>query len=285
MKRRVLAAIGLSALAVLLFLGGVVFAQSRWTTAAWQPGWMMGQAGASQSGPGMMNNWNGMNGSPGVMNGNTMGGSMMNGGMMNGGMMGGGMMGNWGGLAAVDPLSTEAAQAALDNYLATLDKDNLVPGEIMIFENHAYAQIRDESTGRGAFEVLIDPASGNVFPEPGPNMMWNTEYGMMTNSGGWGMMNGGMMGGNMMGALSSVPDGDSDVTAAEAVNIAQEYLDATLPGTTADEHADAFPGYYTLHVLKEGEVIGMLSVHATSGQVFLHHWHGDFVEMVGPDHD
>ncbi|NIP27727.1 MAG: hypothetical protein GWO38_28915, partial [Phycisphaerae bacterium] len=51
----------------------------------------------------------------------------------------------------------------------------------------------DNDTGSGAFEVLVDPVTRNVFPEPGPNMMWNTEYGMMS-GGNMGMM-GGMMNG------------------------------------------------------------------------------------------
>ncbi len=54
--------------------------------------------------------------------------------------------------------------------------------------------------------------------------------------------------------------------------------------TKADSRATTFPGYYTLDTLTDGKVIGMLSVNAYSGQVFLHTWHGDFVEMVGEDH-
>lgn len=70
------------------------------------------------------------------------------------------------------------------------------------------------------------------------------------------------------------------VTAENAPAIAQTYLDSALPGTTADEHADTFPGYYTLHIERDGDVIGMLSVNAATGDVFLHHWHGDFIEMA-----
>ncbi len=48
----------------------------------------------------------------------------------------------------------------------------------------------------------------------------------------------------------------------------------------ADEHADPFYGYYTLHILRDGETVGMLSVNGYSAQAFLHSWHGDFVEMT-----
>jgi hypothetical protein len=55
-----------------------------------------------------------------------------------------------------------------------------------------------KDTGTGAMELLINKPSGQVYPEPGPNMMWNTKYGMMFGSGGYGGMmspnRGGMMG-------------------------------------------------------------------------------------------
>ena len=46
--------------------------------------------------------------------------------------------------------------------------------------HHAYAQILDLESGRGAFEVLVDPLSRTVYPEHGPNMMWNSEVPMTT---------------------------------------------------------------------------------------------------------
>jgi heat shock protein HslJ len=39
-----------------------------------------------------------------------------------------------------------------------------------------------------------------------------------------------------------------------------------------------FYGYYTLDFSKDGKVSGMLSVNGYSGQVFLHTWHGSFIE-------
>ena len=104
----------------------------------------------------------------------------------------------------------------ITDYLAALGDDNLALGEIMIFDNHAYAQILDEGSGQGAFEVLVDPGTGNVFPEPGPNMMWNTEYGMMAGYDGFGMMGQGNYmhrGQSMMGIYSPALGEDTEVTA------------------------------------------------------------------------
>jgi hypothetical protein len=38
-----------------------------------------------------------------------------------------------------------------------------------------------------------------------------------------------------------------------------------------------FPGYYTVHITKAGQISGMLSVNAYTGQVWFHTWHGTFV--------
>ncbi len=211
----------------------------------------------------MMGNWNRQNSGHGWMGG----------GMMGNGMGLRSMFGNWGGLTNVDPLSIAEAQTAVTGYLATLNKDDLGLGEIMIFENHAYAQIMDTSSGKGAFEVLVDPVTLNVFPEPGPNMMWNTEYGM-NDASHFGMM----------GGYGYAPEVEINISADEAVDIAQRYLEANLSGAKADTEASTFPGYYTLDFLKNDVVTGMLSVNAYTGQVFLHSWHGDFVDMVDEAH-
>lgn len=249
MNKRILATIGVISLGLLLFWGSTTYAQASWTGEGVQQNWMMG-------------NWNGQNSGPGWMGG----------GMMGKGMGPRSMFGNWGGLTKVASLSIAEAQTAVTGYLATLNKNDLGLGEIMIFENHAYAQIIDTATGKGAFEVLVDPVTHNVYPEPGPNMMWNTEYGMMNDASHFGMMGG------------YAPEAEINVSANEAVDIAQHYLEANLSGTKADTWADPFPGYYTLDTLKDGKVVGMLSVNAYTGQVFLHAWHGDFVDMVDEEH-
>lgn len=72
-------------------------------------------------------------------------------------------------------------------------------------------------------------------------------------------------------------DTSSEVTASEAQQIANEWLAERNDGLTADA-AEAFPGYYTLHTLKEGQVEGMLSVSSTAEDVWHHSWHGDFIK-------
>jgi hypothetical protein len=239
-------------------------------------------------GPGMMGQFYGQdddedvpyNFGPGMMRGGRgmMGGAYPNGEAYPYGYgMGPGMMGGYNsGLADVEPLTVEEAEGAIVDYLDAVGDDDLEPGEIMIFDNHAYGQIVEESTGIGAMEVLVDPVTRTVYPEYGPNMMWNTKYGHHAGRfGGPGMMGRGY-------GWQAAPDAGTalSIDEEEAVEAAQNYLDTYLPGAQADEHADPFYGYYTLHVLRDGEVIGMLSVNGYTGEVWLHTWHGSFVEMA-----
>jgi hypothetical protein len=214
------------------------------------------------------------------------------------GMMGQSMMMHGFGsnaLFGIEPLSLDEAQIVVEDYLTALEDDKLALGEMMIFDNHAYAQVVEKSTGIGAFEVLVDPVTLGVTPKPGPNMMWNAKYSPMSGFGGFGMMGmmnmmggfgfqgqGDMMGSGMMMGGTTVPDipAEMPVSPDEAIETAQRYLDVYLPGAQAEEEADAFYGYYTIHILRDGQTVGMLSVNGYTRQVFLHTWHGDLLEMT-----
>ncbi len=174
--------------------------------------------------------------------------------------------------SGVKPLMVDQAKQAVNTYLASLNNPDLVISEIMIFDNNAYTRITEKSTGIGAFELLVDPATQSVFPEYGPNMMWNQKYGMMSGSGMMGMMN---------GYAAPNATGQMPVAADQARQAAQRYLDTNQPGTQAGANPDAFCGYYTIDTLRvrDGKPVGMLSVNGYTGQVFLHTWHGNFIEM------
>jgi len=61
-----------------------------------------------------------------------------------------------------------------------------------------------------------------------------------------------------VGANEGVPE--MPINQTEAVKIAPDYLNSSAKDLEADDHADQFYGYYTIHTIKEGEVSGMLSV-------------------------
>ncbi len=159
----------------------------------------------------------------------------------------------------IDRAATLARQA-----IARFGSPDLVAMEIMEFTSNFYVVVAEKSTGVGAFELIVE-RNGFVRPEPGPNMMWNLKYGHM---------GGGMMGGGMMGGWGA-PTGQS-LTRDQARQAAQGWLNQAFPGAKAEEGMP-FYGYFTFDFERGGKVVGMLSVHAYTGQVWYHTWHGTFV--------
>ena len=161
----------------------------------WRSGWSgYGPTGVYTStqvppysafGPGMMGSWRSGRQSgygPGIMGGHM------------GGMMGGWYRsGAWDNPGNQTPLTLDQAVDAVRQYLsaygnpdpstsqASLGRSGqvLTLTEVMEFSENFYAEVEEKSTGVHAFELVIDRYTGAVYPEPGPNMMWNTKYGHM----------------------------------------------------------------------------------------------------------
>ncbi len=232
-------------------------------------GGMMGQYA------GMMSNfgngvWNSMMGGYRGMMGYGNGATAGYGGMMGGYGPGNGMMGygNGNGLCGAGytgggygvnatPITIEKAKQAVEEYLTSTGNSDLKLSEIIEFDNNFYAGVKEQSTGTHAFELLVNKYTGAVFPEMGPNMMWNTKYGYMN----W-----------------NTP-AQTNISEEQALKNAQNYLDKVLPGTKVG-NADAFYGYYTIEVQKDGNIYGMLSVNSYTGAVWYHNWHGAFVKIL-----
>jgi len=187
------------------------------------------------------------------------------------GMMGGtegyGMMGSSGGYGMMggngwtssaadgERLSLDQAVSSATDYAAAFP-GKLAVAEVMEFENNFYAVLEESSTGHGALEILIDPYTGAVWPEFGPNMMWNDKYGHM----GYGV------------------ETENSLSMTEARDLAQQALEGQLPGARVHDDGAEFYGYYTFdYDAPEGTIGGMLSVHGDSGAVWVHTWHGDFI--------
>ncbi len=185
-----------------------------------------------------------------------------------GGMMGRGMMGGWGGYGygyapnaaaiSIDQAITQAKQ-----YVAALNNGDLALSEVEEYSNNFYGVVKEKSTGIDAFQILVDKYSGAVYPEYGPNMMWNTKYSPMAR----------MMGGYWFNA----PSAQMSVTLAQARDDAAQYLKTYLPNTTVEDKGDTFYGYYNFDVLQNGKTYGMLSVNGYTGAVWYHSWHGNFI--------
>lgn len=84
-----------------------------------------------------------------------------------------------------------------------------------------------------------------------------------------------------MGYRAEASDKPS-VSPEDSIKIANNFLKGNNSGETAAEPHE-FYGYYTLHTLKDGKIVGMLSVNSSTGQVWYHTWHGNFVGMESAD--
>lgn len=206
--------------------------------------------GGTVGGPGMMGEAYG----PATTGGGT-GSGYGRGGMMRGGDAPAGVTGGAFALAGDgQPVTTFAAARARAQAFADRLASGLHAGEVMQFSNGYYSELMT-ADGQGATEVLIDQDTGAVSIEQGPALMWNTRYGMHP--------------------TDATP---ATISAAQAVKDAQAWLDAQHTGLTAGE-VTAFPGYDTLHTLRDGRIVGMMSINASTGAAWYHTWHGTFLGM------
>ena len=255
MKTGLWIGLGIVAVIALVFIalavGWAVWGRPLWAAGTFAvPAGCGGQTGGAPSG----RTGRGYGVGPGMMGGGS--GPAAPGGCGGSGSgMGPGMMG-WSTAPLSGTLTIEQARDAVEQYVAGLGYPNLEVVEVMEFERNFYAIVQESDTSIGAMEVLVDKASGVAGPEMGPNMMWNSRYGMHGRG-----------------------NGTNTISSDEAVQIAQRWLDANRPGVTVED-ADPFYGYYTVHTLKDGQIEGMLSVHGTTGQVWYHTWHGPFIQMI-----
>lgn len=179
-----------------------------------------------------------------------------------------------------ETLDLEALEDNVNEYIDGFD-EKLAISDIFVFEDSDYYfSIVEEKTGLGAFELLVDPYTGDVYPEMGPNMMWNLKYGMHATSN-YGIMNGrGMMGRyNYSDSYAVQNDGAERNTVSynEALGFAEGYLQN---GYTVSGEGHEFYGYYTFHTQLDGEEAGMMSVNGFTGDVWYHTWHGELIEIV-----
>lgn len=276
--------IGLAALVVVAV--GILVAGFFWTGRAMMPfGWQNASMMGSFLGSPDFNSVNSglfndnppncsQNQNSGSFFGRMMGGKTNGGGMMRRGF--GGMMGRYGlknpstspgtcsylnqsQIAGTSRIGIEEAQSALETYVADITDLELI--EVMEFENNFYGVVIEQTTGKGAMELLVDPFSGQVYPEHGPNMMWNEKYGHM---GSWYSTSG------------------ETLSLENASSLAQGALDEQLPGAEVEGMGIEFYGYYTFDYAIDGKIAGMLSV-SNDGQTWLHTWHGAFIGEIELD--
>ncbi|MDY0387229.1 hypothetical protein SDC9_137611 [bioreactor metagenome] len=169
------------------------------------------------------------------------------------GMMGNMMMGNMMALYYPEskPITQDEAIKSMQSF-AKQYGSNIEIDDFMAFSSNYYGVVKDANSNQDIAEVLVDRYSGSAYPEPGPNMMWNTRYG-----------------------AGRTQAGSTGYDLAGAKKLAEDFLTGYLPGAEILE-SKAMPGYYTFD-FGRNDTEGMLSVNTFSGQIWVHTWHGSYL--------
>jgi len=117
--------------------------------------------------------------------------------------------------------------------------------------------LEETDTGMGAFQLIIQPVSGNVRFESGAGMMWNTKYGRR--------------------AMMDVEIPENTLTMEAAAAQAQQALKEESADLSIDPAGVAFHGYYTYEYQVDGKTAGLISVNAEDGDYWFHNWLGNFI--------
>lgn len=149
------------------------------------------------------------------------------------------------------PINEDIARQNLEN-LAAQYGSNVEVEDLMVFSSNYYAVVKDKSSNKDIAEILADRYSGVAYPEPGPNMIWNTQFG-----------------------AGRTKTGGPEYNLPEAENLTASFLSGYLPGAKLLE-AKEMPGYYTFDFGRQN-IEGMLSVNAYTGQIWVHTWHGPYL--------
>lgn len=164
-----------------------------------------------------------------------------------------GMMGNMMALYYPEskPITQDEAIKSMQSF-AKQYGSNIEIDDFMVFSSNYYGVVKDANSNQNIAEVLVDRYSGSAYPEPGPNMMWNTRYG-----------------------AGRTQAGSTGYDLAGAKKLAEDFLTGYLPGAEILE-SKAMPGYYTFD-FGRNDTEGMLSVNTFSGQIWVHTWHGSYL--------
>lgn len=221
--------IGLLVLAVIILLAFIAFRPMMYNSSYNESSYQSGHMG-----PEMMNN-------PGY---NSSYGS---------GMMGNTMMGNMMALyyPGSKPITQDEAIKNMESF-AQQYGPNMEVDDFMTFSSNYYGVVKDANSSQDIAEALVDRYSGSAYPEPGPNMMWNTRYG-----------------------AGRIQEEGITYDLAGSKKLAEEFLNGYLPEAQIMESHE-MPGYYTFDFGRK-DIEGMLSVNAYSGQIWVHTWHGPYL--------
>lgn len=191
-----------------------------------------------------------------------------------------------------EKLSVDQVMGIINDHIKGYGS-NLQVSDIFVYkDSDYYVSVEEKDTGRGAMELLVNPYTGEIYPEYGPSMMWNEKYGGYNRYGmhrGNGMHGGyGMMGDERWNMMDKAPQYNyknrnitNPLGREQAIIIADNYVkDRAGDEFSVTGTGHEFYGYFTFHIELGDDPIGMISVNSYTGEPWYHDWHGELVEVI-----
>ncbi len=155
------------------------------------------------------------------------------------------------------PITSNKALDIVEKYLQKTNNGDLYPARFFEYNTHFEIELKEKETQRGAFELIIDKFNGSICPETGPNLLWNTKYGLNGNYFG-------------IQPAATISVGDALQRVGVMVkNISPELL---VQGDVTDYY-----GLYEFHVTQDGKLALEVNVNAFTGQIWIENWHGSLL--------
>ena len=167
-------------------------------------------------------------------------------------------------------LTIEQVEERVKDYLRDLNDSNIQVEEIIEFDNRFYVRFSEKDTGINAFAALVDPYTGRMYAGHQPDKYWNTRYkGESYRISRYG------------GEPIDWPSGPVAVTEEQAWSIAQRAIlgSGSIPGGEVGI-VQPFYGYYTIPILRQGDVVGLVNINGYTGTVCYESCHGSVVDRV-----
>jgi hypothetical protein len=180
-----------------------------------------------------------------------------------GGAIGGGMVGLGSPYAPGTisiPITSNKALDIVDKYLRKTNNEDLFADRLYEYNTHFEVELRERDTRRGAFELLIDKFNGRVTPEEGPNLLWNTKYGLN---------------GNYFGVQPPMT-----LSLDDALRQVGEFIKRTSPELKVSGDVIEYYGYYEFHIVQDGKLAIEANVSGFGGQLWIENWHGSALREV-----
>ena len=166
------------------------------------------------------------------------------------GMMGGGWhaVPGWENLKKLDTaLTVETAKERVVSALKDWGYADLVVDSVAAYNDAFYALVKETASGKPALEAFVEPVYGAVSAGRGPESGWNTKFGRSLR---W-----------------PLPSGKT-ITADQAKNLAQQWLDRSRDRTAYELKVVELPGYFSVQLLDKGKLSGLMAVNAYTSQVW-----------------